>query len=193
MGFIRPELRDRAGKALGWAADHAEPLAMAGLGLLGGLLVLGAMSGGWLGLALGAGMVALAAAGGVNWWRKARFGAAPPAAGVVEITERRLGYLGPQAGGFIDLDSLDQIDLVSRDRGQARWRLLSDDGTLLEIPLGARGAEALLDAFAALPGMEMGRATAALDRLREPGRITIWRRTSDNRGIPPSSETRRLH
>jgi len=193
MGFIRPDLRDRAGKALGWAADHAEPLAMAGLGLLGGVIVLRSLGGGWLGLALGVAMMALAVAGGVNWWRRARFGAAAPAAGVVEITERRLGYLGPQAGGFIDLDALDQIDLVSRDRGQARWRLLTDDGTLLEIPLGARGAESLLDAFAALPGMEMGRATAALDRLSEPGRITVWRRAADTRQMPPAPDTPRLH
>lgn len=193
MGFIRPQLRDRAGKALGWAAAHAEPLAMAVLGLLGALLVLRSLAGGWVGLALGAALLALAAAGGLNWWRKARFGAAPPAAGVVEITERRLGYLGPQAGGFIDLDALDQIDLVSRSRGETRWRLLTEDGTLLEIPLGARGAENLLDAFAALPGMEMGRATAALDRLAEPARITIWRRAPEARKMPPAPDSRRLH
>lgn len=192
MSFIRPKLRDRAGKALNWTTRHAEALAMAGLGLLGGLLILRSLGGGWLGIALGAAMVVLAVTGGVNWWRRSRFSAAPPAAGVVEITEARVGYLGPQTGGFVDLDALEQIDLVSRHPGQTRWRLLTDDGSLLEIPLGARGAEALLDAFAALPGMEMGRATAALDRLGEPGRITVWRRAPGRRmPLPPTAG--RLH
>jgi len=55
------------------------------------------------------------------------------------------------------------------------WHLFHADGGPVMIPMAAKGAEALLDTFAALPGAKLGVAFGA----REAGRnavVEIWRR-----------------
>lgn len=170
MSFLRPELAAalvRWREPLVWVGALAFGLALAWRGYAGGgplLIVVGALASGVaLGLLRGAlGRQALRAAA--------------PGPGVVAIDEGRIGYLGPLDGGYADLATLSEVSLVARAGGAGRaWVLRSEDGSRLEIPLGAEGAERLPDALAALPGFDLSRGVAALAR---PDRrvIPVWSR-----------------
>lgn len=95
-------------------------------------------------------------------------------AGIVQIDERRLVYMGPLTGGVVDLDDLDRLDL-DRSGRPAHWLLTAPGGPPVAIPVDAEGADALLDAFAALPGLRVEAMLAALGRGRGPAE-TLWRR-----------------
>ncbi|MHA3976159.1 hypothetical protein ACW9UR_00625 [Halovulum sp. GXIMD14794] len=168
MSLIRPEIRT-------WAVRNAEPLAFGAVGLLGVWLGwLGLASGGWLAAMAGGAILMVGLLGLVAALRRARFRAAELAAGVVDITEARIGYYAPEGGQFVDLGSLEKLELVHHRNGDRSWVLHHDDGPPVYVPLGARGAERLVDLFAALPGMRMEAATAALDA---DGSFTIWKRS----------------
>ena len=96
--------------------------------------------------------------------------AARPGPGVVAVREGRLVYFGPETGGVADLDGLVAIEISAA----GAWVLRGADGAALTAPTAAAGAEALLDAFAALPGFDR----AAVDRaLNRPGvHAIVWRR-----------------
>jgi hypothetical protein len=100
--------------------------------------------------------LALAFAG----WRRLRFQKDGQAPGIVQVLEAQISYFGPETGGFIGAGELVELHLLSD--GPA-WRLIGQDGTRLDVPVAAEGAQALYDIFAALPGIEMGRVLAALD------------------------------
>lgn len=87
--------------------------------------------------------------------------------GVVEVVEGRIGYLGPEGGGWVALDLLERVE--KRDRA---WHLTTPDDTIV-IPIGARGAEALPDALGPLPGFDGGRMARAA---RGHGDATVWMR-----------------
>ncbi len=112
-------------------------------------------------------------------WRRLRFrrdGAAP---GIVQVVEGQISYFGPQTGGFVGTGDLIELHLI--ESGTC-WRLLGEDGTVLDIPVSAKGAEALFDAFATLPGLPMQILLDALDT-PVPARL-LWRhpaRTSELR------------
>ncbi|WP_343080750.1 hypothetical protein [Ostreiculturibacter nitratireducens] len=129
--------------------------------------------GGWILAPAGIGLVALALGLGVIALRRMRFARGGSAPGVVEVDEGQVGYFGPDFGGFLSLRELVEIRLVDL-HGVPRWRLKQADGQVLLIPASAKGAEALFDAFAALPGIDMGRLTAALDA-RENAQV-LWQR-----------------
>ena len=144
--------------------------ALAGLALLAlgvrwlastGLLV-------WIGAAVAALGVAVAYTG----VQRARFSRAGRGPGVVRVDEGRVLYMGPRDGGAVDLDGLRAVVLDPRGADGPTWVL--DGPETLRVPAGALGAEALLDAFAALPGFDASRALAALGR---PGRtpVAVWR------------------
>lgn len=130
--------------------------------------------GGWLLRPVGLAVFVTAALWGLGAWRRRRFDAAIAAPGLVEIEEGAIRYYGAQVlGGEIALRDLDQIRLMRLD-GQAHWRLRSNHGEALLIPVEAAGAAALADAFAALPGFDLGAASAALaanDSMR-----VVWQR-----------------
>ena len=137
--------------------------------------------GGWVLLGLGAGLLLLAAGLGLIAWRRLRFASAADghAAGIVDLDEAQIGWFGPEGGGFVSLTELAELRLI--DRGAQRyWRLKQIDGQALLIPVAATGAEALFDAFAALPGMDSGALVAALDAAAAPAGDSlgpvIWRR-----------------
>ena len=100
--------------------------------------------------------LALAFAG----WRRLRFQKGGQAPGIVQVLEAQISYFGPETGGFIGAGELVELHLL---RDGPAWRLIGQDGTRLDIPVAAEGAQALYDIFAALPGIEMGRVLAALD------------------------------
>lgn len=151
MSFIRPEIT--AG-LLRWREVLAAS-ALVGLGLW---LVL---SGGWLWALVGG---ALAAAG-LGWaaqaLRRLRFSQGGEAPGILRVTEGEIAYLGPRTGGFVSLPDLAEIRLLTL-RGRRIWKLCPAQGAPLHIPVEAAGADALFDAFATLPGIDMAAIVAAL-------------------------------
>lgn len=164
--FIRPEL---AAWLRPWRELAAAALTFAAGGWLFSL-------GGLLFRPLGAGVMLAAALWALGAWRRRRFAAEIAAPGLVEIEEGAIRYFGARAlGGEIALRDLDQIRLLRLD-GQAHWRLCSRTGEALLIPVQAAGAANLADAFAALPGFDLGRAAGAL--AAEHPFQTVWERRS---------------
>lgn len=164
MSLIRPEL---AARLRPWR----EVMAAAMLGAFGLWVI---RLGGLLFQPLGAAIVAIAAAWGLGAWRRMRFARAVAAPGVVEIVEGAVRYDGVRIlGGEIALRELDDIRLL-RLNGHPHWRLRTSAGEALLIPVEAAGAAALADAFAALPGFDLGTAAAALDGTA--AFTTVWKR-----------------
>lgn len=152
MSLIRPEVTD-----LIWRLREViwGGLVIA-LGLwlifLGGLILIP------LGLAIAA--IGLVLAG--TAFRRMRFVQAIDAPGIVELDEAQVGYLGPELGGFLSLQELVELRMLVL-RGRRLWRLKQADGQALLIPVDARGADRLYDAFANLPGMDTAALVAALE------------------------------
>ncbi len=161
--MIRPEVRATLRR---WREVIAAGL-VAALGLW---LV---MLGGYLLVPLGGVVVLLAAGLALIALRRIRFLRGVAAPGVVEVDEGQIGYFGPTFGGFVALADLAELRLAEF-HGARTWRLKTQDGQVLLIPVDAAGAERLYDAFAALPGIDMARITAALDH--EQATLPLWRR-----------------
>ena len=170
MSFVRPELVARlkpwreaivwgagvlCGVALMWRGIRAP----AALPLVAGFLIGGARLG-LLGAAL----------------RRMRLRAAAHDEGVVLIKEGRIGYLGPRGGGFLDLDELLRIDIVT-DGSRAAWSLADLHGGALRIPLGARGADAIYDALGPFAQLDDEALRAGL-ATRRAGRFPVWERAA---------------
>lgn len=123
---------------------------------------------------LGAAILAFALIWGLGAWRRRRFTFEIGTPGLVEIEEGAIRYYGARAlGGEVALRDLTQIRLIRLD-GHAHWRLKTQTGEALLIPAEAAGAAALADAFAALPGFDLGAASTALGA-NDAFRI-IWQR-----------------
>jgi hypothetical protein len=151
MSFIRPELIDTAHR---WR----EVIAGAGLAALG---LWTATRGGWVLTPVGLALIALGAAWAFTALRRMRFRQEGEAPGIVRVTEGQIAYYGPRVGGFVGLPDLSEIRLLTL-RGRRIWKLKQGDGQLLHIPVESDGAEALFDAFATLPGIDMAALVAAL-------------------------------
>ena len=109
------------------------------------------------------GAIALGGAGyGLLALRRLRFSRTGAAPGIVEVDEGQVSYMGPQVGGMVSLPDLVELRIISI-RGRRLWRLKQADGQAILIPLEASGAEALFDAFAALPGMSSAALVAAVE------------------------------
>lgn len=166
MSFVRPEVR-------GAFARWREP------GLWGGALLLGLLLL-WRGYARVEPLVFLLglalAATGLALLRGAlarmRFGDAPAEPGIVAIDEGRIGLMGPEGGGFVDLSDLVSVEVRGRAPHRA-WVLVAEDGARLVAPFGAVGAEALPDTLAALPGIDLDAACRGEGRIwtREAPRV----------------------
>ena len=168
--MIRPELHARA-------ARWSESLVAAAI-LLGGLWL--AFRGGWFFAALGGLVLLVGLALLIGAIRRLPFRRKIAAPGVVEVDEGAIRYYGAAAlGGEIALRDLSEIRLL-RLNGRAHWRLKSLDGQALLVPVDARGADGLASAFAALPGVDMGRISAAL-KADGPTMQTLWTRNNHPR------------
>lgn len=135
--------------------------------------------GGWVFWPMGTLIAGAAAAWALDAWRRKRFHSDASAPGMVELDEGAIRYLAPSAllGGEIALRELSELRFL-RLNGRAHWRLKSLDGQALLIPVDAAGADGLASAFAALPGADMGRISAALAP-DAPHVQTLW--TKDER------------
>lgn len=151
MTLLRPELARML-------SIHREALIGAGLALLGIWI---ASYGGYLLTPLGLALGALGAGWAVLSWRRVRFHQEGDAPGIVHVTEAQIAYFGTRVGGFVGLPDLAEVRLLTL-RGRRIWKLRQGDGATLHIPVEALGAEALFDAFAALPGMDTAALVTAL-------------------------------
>ena len=173
MSFLRPELAARLRRwreSLVWAALLAAGLWLVWRGY-GGLAPLPFL----LGLLLAAAGLGLLR-GSI---RRLRLSADALDEGVVVIDEARIAYLGPRQGGVVDLPAVVRVEIVTRphvptDSAHA-WVITAEDGTRLTIPLGARGAEGLVDALTLLPGIDLDAGAAAVAG-GGAGRTTVWKK-----------------
>lgn len=95
--------------------------------------------------------------------------------GVVEVTERRIRYLGPETGSEVALDDLIAVDIKSEAHGSPLWVLASNTGTALRIPVRAKGASRLYDVMSALPGVNFDQMVRGLGA-EQKKTFTIWRK-----------------
>ena len=111
--------------------------------------------------------------------RRMRLANATPAEGVVVIDEARIAYLGPRGGGFVDLPAVARVEIVTRPHippaSAHAWVITTEDGGKLVIPLGAEGADGLLDALSPLPGIDFDAGAAAI-AARAPHRTLVWKK-----------------
>lgn len=143
--------------------------ALAALGLWWALTGFGLVV--WIGWAL----LLTAGALGLAGLQRVRFRRGAGGPGVVIVDEGLIAYLGPVSGGTVALSEITMLALDPRAGGH--WVLSQPGQPDLHIPLDAEGAEALFDAFAALPGL---RTEHMLARMRRPGPApeTLWQRSA---------------
>jgi hypothetical protein len=164
MPLIRPDAR---AALLRW-----REVLIGGAALAIGLWL--AIGGAGLPVLFGLALLSLGAFLIVTGLRRARFRTGAEGPGLVRVDEGRILYMGPLSGGMVALDDLTEI-AFQRDAAGGTWRLTPVQATPLEIPEGAQGAEALLDALAPLPGLDTGAMVRAVQD-RRTGLITVWRR-----------------
>lgn len=164
MSFIRPEARAALWK---WREILvAIAVSLVGLSWVigpGGLLA-------WLGWVLLAAGAALTVVG----FQRLRFRAGSGGPGVVVVDEGQISYLGPLTGGVVAVTELEQLTLDPTAK-PPHWVLIQPGQPALHIPVNAKGAEALFDVFAALPGLRTESMLAELGgRAVHP--VVIWER-----------------
>jgi len=184
MSFIRPEVTALFHR---WFGHWSEPLIILGIGAISLSLLIEGLSrnaAGRIALGLlGLGLTCL-----LIWshWRRALMRRETSAPGVVEITERRIAYFSPTIGGVVALDDLTEIDIKTTADGpfapDVFWVLHHTAGPPLAIPSEATGANGLIDAFTALPGLDFGRVIEAMGST-EANSFVIWRRTIPHRRL----------
>lgn len=118
----------------------------------------------------------------VTEWRRIRLGGNPglDGPGMVELSEGVLRYWAAHGwGGEIALHDLAEIRLlIINDR--PCWQLRNLRQEALLIPADAEGARLLADAFATLPGIDIGALAEARQSAGQPGAPaiqTLWRRS----------------
>lgn len=106
---------------------------------------------------------------------KMRLGGSGEAAGIVEIRERVIVYLSPHLGGEVSLETMSKIAISPSKSGSYNWVLYAPEQRPLLIPFQAKGAELLLHAYSALPGLSLDRLNRALKADRNVMHI-VWQR-----------------
>lgn len=131
----------------------------------------------WLAPLTGIGALALGWVG----LQRGRFRGSGEGAGVVQVVEGQVSYFGVEKGGAVALRELERLILDGR-----HWRLYQPGLPELVIPIDARGADSLFDAFSALPGLKTERMLAEM-RGKPAQAVVIWERT------PTRAAHERLH
>ncbi len=135
-------------------------------------------------LLAGTGIAALLSAGLVSaaLVQRLRFRRLADQGGLVEVDEREIRYFGVEGCAVLSLDHLDRIDI----RGSEAFGnccVLHRSATGMQpvtIPVTARGADRLFDAFAALPGISLARLVS-VSRQAAGETLTIWERARESR------------
>lgn len=167
--MIRPDAR---AALMRWSGVFA-PAALAGLGVWWALSAYGLTR--LFGVALAGAAVVLT----VMAVQRRLFYQGANGPGLVQIDEGVVRYLGPLTGGAVALRDLGRIDYDAASH-PAHWRLVAPGEGALHIPVTAAGADSLLDAFVALPGLSAGDLLAA-PRRAKGAVVTVWqRKASEN-------------
>jgi len=95
--------------------------------------------------------------------------------GIVEVRERNIVYFSPHLGGDVSLEGLNKIAISPSKSGSFNWILYAPEQRPLIIPFSSKGADRLLHAFSALPGLSLERLNKALKADRNVMHI-IWQR-----------------
>ncbi|MFT7253706.1 MAG: hypothetical protein ACI81Q_001123 [Paracoccaceae bacterium] len=164
MSFVRPEV-----SALLWRWREAVAASIIGIfGLRIALRPDPILQGfGWI-------VVAIAVASLVVALRRIRFSGSGDGPGVVSLLEGRVSYMGPYYGGTLAIPDLISLALRRASDGKGYW-VLGDGEEVLVIPIDARDADLLFDAFAALPALSIPHMLDQLDN-SPTGTVTLWRR-----------------
>lgn len=164
MSLIRPD----AAKALNRIRDVLIGFVVVLLGIYWGFFTGGGLLH-WFGyLVIGIGAILVFA--GVQ---RARFKLGDDGPGIVQVVEGRVTYFGPLSGGGVDLEDLAALSL-DPTATPPHWLLKQIGQQPLAIPLTARGADALFDAFASLPGIKTEHMLRQMQsEARNP--VVIWR------------------
>lgn len=170
--FLRPEALATLHR---WRGILISGAIMA-LGLFGAFYSYAIMS--WLSGAVAlAGGASLIAAG-----QRLRFDTRSGGPGVVKVDEGAIAYFGPLTGGVVARSEMTAL-AIDRSGKPVHWALSQPGQPDLMIPLGASGAEALFDAFAALPGMRTERMLSEMHNPRDgQSRVLLWQKP----GIQPT-------
>lgn len=162
MSFVRPEAKTALAR---WAE------AIAGAALLA-LALYWLIWGTGLLPYVGAALAPLAAA--IVWLgiQRGRFRVGRDGPGAVQIAEGQISYFGPLTGGVRAIGSLKAV-ILDPTQAPPAWVLQVPGEEDLAIPLDAAGAEALFDAFAALPGLKTGHMLRQLEQ-RPDHPVVIW-------------------
>lgn len=108
--------------------------------------------------------------------QRGRFRGASGGLGTVQVDEGEVTYFGPLSGGSVSMREVQRVTLDG-EQSPAHWRLEQPHQPPLMIPVDADGAEALFDAFAALPGLKTERMLATL-RAESETAVLIWERSA---------------
>lgn len=175
MSFIRPEARAQL-----WAwRELIAAVLLFGLGARAALGNVGFLS--WLGW----GVIAVSVIVAIVAAQRMRFRLGSGGPGVVQVVEGQISYFGPLTGGAVAVSELDRVTLDHTAK-PAHWVLDQPEQPSLAIPVTARGAERLFDAFSALPGLQVERMLKEMHR-SGTHQVVIWERN------PSSVVLRRLH
>jgi hypothetical protein len=162
--FIRPE-------ASRYILRNIELIGGAVFSLLGILLAAT-----WTGFFQGLGLM-LAVSGAILFvlgLQRARFRNESGGVGVVEVDEGLITYFGPLEGGAVSVQALSRIELEP-DAKPLHWVLSEPGQPSLLVPVNAKGADGLFDAFSALPGIDIEKVLAMLKK-KPKTRQLVWER-----------------
>lgn len=167
MSFVRPELVRKANR---WRETLAGGMAAT----LGAIWTVSAPVGSAL-FIIGTVLMIAGVLLGIAGIQRARFRIGQDGQGLVQVDEARVTYFGPYEGGSVAVEDMVQLDLDAGGKPSARWVVTSSNGEGLEIPVDAKGADALFDVFASLPGLETEQLLKDMELgLKE--RVTVWSR-----------------
>lgn len=106
--------------------------------------------------------------------QRGRFRSRGGGQGVVQVVEGQVRYFGPLNGGAVSMSELAALSLDGRSK-PAHWLLVPDQGSALEIPISAEGADMLFDAFSALKGLRIEHLLR-IKQAAPTGLEVVWRR-----------------
>lgn len=132
--------------------------------------------GGWFFQGIGILFVVVGGLTAIIAFRRMQFRREVAQPGIIEVDEGQIRFFGPQGGGFIALREMVELDLILDPKGESWWHLREAGGEILTVPVSAAGAEALFDAFATLPGIDMGALSAAVSGRDPAAQMRLWRR-----------------
>lgn len=108
--------------------------------------------------------------------QRARFRQNSDGPGIVAVVEGQISYFGPIAGGVVAVEDIARISLVTK-ADKSEWCIEQPAQPALNIPTNARGAEALFDIFAMLPGLNIEHMVKKLSQ-KDAQPALIWQRDS---------------